>query len=172
MGFISKDLIFREIEPQDLDFLRRIRNSPDMNPGWRTPVSVQTPQQQEAWYRTLGPQNQAFIACPADKVGEGIGLLRFKLDGRICALTGTDVLPQYQGLGFGRKILFAGAQHAFRDLGCHRVTAESLKSNIPARKIIEHVGFRFEGTLRSSVWRNGEWQDWLIYSLIEGELCE
>src|SRR5271166_1628072 len=140
MGFIKNGLTFREVEESDLLTLRLWRNMPSMSGGWHDPTSVQTPSQQQAWYESLGPNNQAFMVEDTSVV---VGLLRFRLEPqyRRAALTGTDVAPNQQGKGYGRKILRSGAEHVLRDLGYHRVTAEALDSNVPAKRIISAAGF-------------------------------
>jgi RimJ/RimL family protein N-acetyltransferase len=169
MGFVKNGLCFREVEESDLVFLRQWRNDPKMSAGWSDPISVQSPRQQEAWYSTLNRYNQAFVV--EDKTAK-VGLLRFKLEPetRRAALTGTDVAREYQGKGYGKRILRAGAEYVLFDLGYHRVTAEALDTNLAAQKIIESCGFKIEGTLRGYMYRNGDWRNWYIYGLLEGEL--
>lgn len=169
--FHSQGLLFREVEHHDLSILRDWRNDHRMSAGWSDPRSVQTMQNQEDWYKTLGPNHQAFMVQDEAR-GELIGLLRLKPDpvNRRAALTGTDVSVEFQGQGYGKKILRAGAEHLILKLGYHRVTAEAMASNLSAIKIIESCGFIQEGILRQYVWRNGKWHDWFIYALLEGEL--
>lgn len=169
MAFVKNGLTFREVEISDLLVLRLWRNMPEMSAGWHHPISVQTTDQQMNWYRKLDAHNQAFMVVDTAAI---VGLLRFRLDpeDRRAALTGTDVAPNQQGKGYGKRILRSGAQHVLHDLGYHRVTAEALDSNIAAQKIIETSGFQLEGTLRDYVWRDGEWHKWFIYSLLENEL--
>lgn len=169
MAFRKCDLFFREVELNDLTLLRQWRNDPEMAQGWHDPRSVQTPEQQLVWYRTLDVNNQAYLAVDE---GDRIGFLRFRLDpiNRRAALTGTDVAPGQQRKGYGKRILRAGAEYVLRDLGYHRVTAEALELNIAATHIILASGFKHEGCYRSYVWRDGRWQNWHFYSLLEGEL--
>ena len=169
MSFTRQGLIFREVEPTDLPLLRQWRNDEHMAQGWHDPVSIQTPHAQSDWYRSLDRSNQAFIAMDKQLT---VGLLRFRLDhaNRRAALTGTDVAPDSQGAGYGKRILRAGAEHVLITLGMHRVTAEALATNVAAIHIIQAAGFKPEGMYRQYVWRNGKWQDWHFFSLLEGEI--
>ena len=162
MAFSRNGLNFREVEEFDLEMLRQMRNDPRNVAGWRDPRSVQTPHNQEEWYKSLNALNQAFV------VGDGketVGLLRFKLDYPMseARMTGTDVMPWLAGKGYGRRILRSGAEYVIQDLGFHRVTAEALESNTAAIHIIQAAGFKHEGTLRGYIWRNG-WKNWLLFS--------
>ncbi len=163
MAFTRNGLTFREVEPFDFDWLRALRNDPRSTAGWRDPRSVQTIHNQEGWYKTLDALNQAFV------VGDGnetVGLLRFKLDYPMscAAMTGTDVMPEMTGKGYGRRILRAGADYVIQELGFHRVTAEAMESNTAAIHIIQAAGFKHEGTLRNYIYRNNRWNNWHLFS--------
>ncbi len=169
MAFTKNGLRFREVEESDLSWLRYFRNDPRNYPGWRDPRTVQTMKNQEEWYASLSPLNQAFVVGDGD---ETIGLLRFRLDYpmSIASMTGTDVLPDLVGKGYGKRILRSGAEYVTRDLGFHRVTAEALESNTAAIHIITGSGFRPEGVLRGYIWRNGKWNNWHIFGMLREDL--
>src|ERR1700690_2943150 len=110
MSFIKAGLLFREVENSDLSLLRTWRNKPDMAQYWNDPRSVQTDIEQARWYQNLNAENQAYLVEDAAQV---VGLLRFRLDysHRRAALTGTDVAPDRQGQGYGKRILRAGIEY-------------------------------------------------------------
>lgn len=174
MAFEKQALRFREVELSDLGMLRDWRNDPRMASGWNDPRSVQTYEAQVKWYQMLCVTNQAFLVHELkDKENlQAVGMLRFCLNYEKdeARLTGTDVRPDAQGQGYGKRILKAGAEYALRDLGFHRVTAEALETNIAAVHIIRAAGFKPEGTLRAYVWRDGAWKNWHLFSLLREEL--
>src|SRR6266851_2897489 len=131
MAFTRNSLHFREVEPEDFDWLRQMRNDPRNAAGWRDPRSVQSINQQEEWYASLSNINQAFVAEDHETI---VGLLRFRLDYNMstAAMTGTDVLPELTGKGYGRRILRSGAEYVIQELGFHRVTAEAIEFNTAA----------------------------------------
>lgn len=170
MGFLKNNLLFREVEESDLLILRKWRNNPDMAAGWHSPVSVQTPYNQEEWYRSLNANNRAYIV---EEISQVIGLLRFQLyPNQQAAITGIDVAPNAHSKGYGKRILSAGADYILRDLGYHRVTGEALDTNFAAQKIISACGFTQEGRYRDYVWRDGKWHSWLVYSLLQQEVIK
>lgn len=172
MSFEKCGLRFREVDPNDLPFLRDWRNDPAMSGGWHDPSSVQTEDEQRQWYYTLNRENQAYIVEERLEGTEIVGLLRFRLypAERRAALTGTDVPIHLHGKGYGKRILRAGAEYILHDLGYHRVTAEAMESNVAATAIIQSANFKHEGCYREYVWRGGKWHNWHIFSLLEGEL--
>jgi RimJ/RimL family protein N-acetyltransferase len=169
MAFHRNGLHFREVEEFDLAMLREMRNDPRNTSGWRDPRSVQTIHNQDAWYLTLDNLNQAYVVGDVDKT---VGLLRFRLDYPMseARMTGTDVLPEVTGKGYGRRILRSGAEYVIQELGFHRVTAECLDTNIAAARIIQEAGFRPEGTLRGYIWRAGAWHNWHIFGMLREDL--
>ena len=179
MAFTRNALRFREVEPEDFDWLRQMRNDPRNAAGWRDPRSVQSINQQQEWYASLSNINQAFVAedrvdtLPDTQAPLTVGLLRFRLDYAMscAAMTGTDVLPQMTGKGYGRRILRSGAEYVIQELGFHRVTAECLDTNVAASHIIQAAGFKPEGILRGYMWRSGTYHNWHIFSLLREDLA-
>ena len=169
MAFVRNGLHFREVEEFDLEWLRALRNDPRNTPGWRDPRSVQTIHTQDAWYMTLNNLNQAFVVRDGKAT---VGLLRFRLDYPIseACMTGTDVMPELAGKGYGRRILRSGAEYVIKELGFHRVTAEAIEFNTAAIHIIQGAGFKTEGVLRSYIFRQGRWCNWHIFSLLREDL--
>jgi RimJ/RimL family protein N-acetyltransferase len=59
--------------------------------------------------------------------------------------------------------------HAFRNLGLHKVNSDYLEPNAASRAIHERVGFVEEGRLREDAWRQGRWIDRILLSLLASE---
>jgi RimJ/RimL family protein N-acetyltransferase len=47
-----------------------------------------------------------------------------------------------------RRVIQTMLGYPFNQLGCHRITALAAKDNKPSRKLLEDLGFRFEGVAR------------------------
>lgn len=65
-----------------------------------------------------------------------------------------------------RHFLGEGFRYPFEYLGCHRVTGLVPASNRRAALFDEHLGFKYEGTIRQ-ILENGE--DLLIYGMLKSE---
>lgn len=168
--FTHQGLTFREVEPDDLAMLREQRNV--WWQGYRNPYPVMTMHNQQEWYRSLGPENLAFIAiAPGERTP--IGLLRIsQLDheNRCASLVGCDVFPHARGNGYAAKIMRAAAEWLILDLGYHRVKGECMPGNEAMAKALRTAGFTLEGSQRERIWRAGKWHDFDQYSILEGEL--
>lgn len=65
----------------------------------------------------------------------------------------------------GRLLL----DHAFRKLGLHRVYARIDPANRASRKVLQKLGFRYEGCLRDEKSLNGRWVNQECWGLLKDE---
>ena len=59
---------------------------------------------------------------------------------------------------------------AFDHLCLHRISAATLPHNIASRTLLEKVGFSEEGFARKYLRINGEWQDHVIYAMLNTDV--
>jgi RimJ/RimL family protein N-acetyltransferase len=85
---------------------------------------------------------------------------------------GIDILPAYQGKGYGAEAISWALDYAFRRAGLHRVRVRALEWNEGAMKLYERLGFKLEGREREGMWHEGRWWDVVEYSMLEGEWWE
>lgn len=82
---------------------------------------------------------------------------------------GIDILPAYQGLGYGRESIEWALDYAFRRAGLHRVRIRAFEWNQGAVRLYEKIGFKLEGREREAFWHEGSWWDGVEFSMLEGE---
>lgn len=70
-----------------------------------------------------------------------------------------------RGKGYGTAALKLMTDHAFHDLGLHRVYLYALATNVAAVKSYQRVGFSNEGTLRDHVFKQGRFHDVVVLGL-------
>jgi len=113
------------------------------------------------------PETAFAIATPL----EAIGCIGLRL--------GSDVHAKTAELGFwlgepfwGRGIMSEAAagftRHAFQAYDLIRIYAEPFASNRASARVLEKAGFSCEGRLRSSVIKDGQILDTLLYACIRG----
>ncbi len=61
---------------------------------------------------------------------------------------------------------------AFKELSLMRVQAKVMHPNDASRKLLEKSGFKFEGRMRKSCYKNNQWYDHLLYSMLSQEFLE
>ena len=72
----------------------------------------------------------------------------------------------HTGKGYATEALRALLPEIQKDLHIHRVEADILLENQPSLRLIERLGFTYEGVARSSHEIQGVWRDHLRYSYI------
>ncbi|WP_298935838.1 GNAT family protein [uncultured Ruegeria sp.] len=70
---------------------------------------------------------------------------------------------EHLGRGIGRKAVRLALDHAFGDMGLHRVDLRVLSFNKRAIRCYASCGFVHEGTEREAAWISGTWyDDWIM----------
>ena len=82
---------------------------------------------------------------------------------------GCELDPRHWGRGYAREAAHAAVGYGFRELGLHRVYAETLEENTAAIRLAEGLGMRREGTLRENRRFGGRWWSTTILSVLESE---
>lgn len=67
------------------------------------------------------------------------------------------------GKGYATEAVGALVDHGFEARTAQRVFATIFVGNVASRRVVEKLGFVYEGTLRRAVNKRGEWRDeWLL----------
>ena len=83
-------------------------------------------------------------------------------------------LGYWLGAGFEARGLATNAcraliEHAFRELGLHRIAIRCMSENLKSRRIPERLGFVKEGVLRQVRRRGDHFDDHIVYGLLATE---
>jgi len=73
------------------------------------------------------------------------------------------------GRGFATEAVRAAVAHAFGPLGLRRIGAGVYATNPASIRVLEKVGFRREGVLRSHVRRGDAFVDEILFGILAGE---
>ena len=137
---------------------------------WCRQNSVISEAQHMAWFNSLATRTDVKMFSILDNAGQFVG---------VCGLTDINrtnsraefslyIGPEHQRGGLGKKALMTLIDHAFYDLNLHVIWGETFEGN-PAAKMFESIGFRKEGTRRNFYYREGQYIDCHLYSIIKGE---
>ncbi|MBW4596397.1 MAG: GNAT family N-acetyltransferase [Brasilonema angustatum HA4187-MV1] len=88
-----------------------------------------------------------------------------KLEGSI----GYSLDKQYWGQGYATEAAGKVLHFGFQQLNMHRIFATSNPRNTLSMRILVKIGMRQEGYLREYEWVKGEWQDSLLYAIVDRE---
>lgn len=176
MIIIYEDITLRAIEKEDLELLKEMMNDPEtenMTGGYSFPVSTF---QQNKWFENL-PNNNSELRLIVDS----------EKDGSIGAVMLTDIdwknrkaalhlklrnNKDIRGKGYGTKAMKAIIRYAFEQLNLHCLTTNNMEYNVAIEKLKENCGFVKEGVLRERVFKNGEYFNTHIWSILKDEFNE
>lgn len=82
---------------------------------------------------------------------------------------GIRMLPAHQGQGHGTSAQAALAQYLFATYPVNRIEASTDVTNRAEQRALEKAGFTQEGVLRGAQWRDGEWNDLVLYSRLRAD---
>jgi RimJ/RimL family protein N-acetyltransferase len=77
--------------------------------------------------------------------------------------------PAAWGKGVAREAERQACIAGFREYGAHRIHAEIPATNVPAQRVVTHLGFVREGVMRSAIVRDGERVDNEVWGLLPEE---
>lgn len=82
---------------------------------------------------------------------------------------GFAVARDQWGRGYATEAVARLIRHAFDDLGMHRLEADPDPRNAASIRVLEKLGFKYEGLLRERYFHDGEPQDAAYYGLLRQE---
>jgi ribosomal-protein-serine acetyltransferase len=170
---VSDDLELRLLTEADADELHALvdRNRTHLA-AWMPWAADQT------FERTLN-----FIRMAERRAAENNGFeLALVLEGQIVGALGFAAIDwaagattigywldeEHQGRGLMTRAVEALADHAFGELGLHRVEIRAAVENRRSRAIPERLGFEQEGVLREAERVGNRYQDLAVYGLLNG----
>jgi len=77
---------------------------------------------------------------------------------------------QHSKKGYMKEALDILIPSLFLDLQLNRIEAATLENNLASKNLLNKIGFKKEGKLRKYLKINGEWQDHVLYSLLEYDM--
>lgn len=115
---------------------------------------------EDAWFQ--------LAICKDGRVIGDIGIHFIGPDNLQCEL-GYTLSPEYQKRGLAGEAVSAVVTYLFRELGKHRVIAVLNPENTASARLLDRLGFRLEGTFSKSYLNEGQWEDEVLYAVLESE---
>lgn len=168
----SERLILRPILPSDNQALLAYRSDAITNrfQGW-IPTNLEEVNQ---FIATIPPSinltntwYQLAIVTKSDSVLIGDLGIFFKDDYQ-CEV-GCTLAKGHHGKGYAVEALKTVIDYLFTDLKKHRIVTSIDPENLPSKKLVRRLGFRFEGCFKQSLMFKGQWVDDEIYAMLNTE---
>lgn len=112
------------------------------------------------------PKTVFAIANAVEAIGS-IGLMVGKDVHRFTAELGYWLAEPFWGKGIMTEAVERITEYAFKSFGLKRVYAEPYATNRASVRVLEKAGFKYEGLLQSSAFKDGRLVDQLLYAWVE-----
>lgn len=163
----------RELDRKDIPALNAWRNDVEVAAGLGAGFAFIGPEVDNAWfdaYLKSRDRNVRLAILDDDGVLVGcvylLGISWVHRSAEFAIMLG---VKERWGRGIGTFATRAALRHAFHDLQLHRVWLHVLRENPRARRLYERAGFRHEGTLRESTFKNGRYADVDVMAVLRSE---
>ena len=164
----GENISLRTVEEEDLQFLQRDINDPDVRRFIGATSSVNA-EQERSWFENLGDDDgESLLICvEAEPVGT-IGLSDVSETwGR--AEVGYWVTPGAWGNGYATEATELLCGYGFDQRRLNKIVAHAYEFNAGSRRVLEKVGFVEEGVHREEAFVDGEFVDVHRYGLLARE---
>ncbi len=166
----------RPLREDDLTFLARLSTERDFSApfqwgGFKSPDGWRKRLEDDGF---LGKDPRELAVAGSDDAIVGLVSWRdpklFGREGRMWEI-GAIVAPEHRGRGVGTVAQRLLVDYLFETTTRHRIVANTEVDNAAERRALERVGFRLEGVLRQTGWREGAWRDVAVYGLLREDLA-
>lgn len=169
----TERLLLRRFTAEDipdlLEFLAHpsvIRAVPEIEP---TEAGARQYVEGQAALRPFEEEQCFDLALERRADGRVVGLLSLVRRDQHQAEIGWALGVDHRGRGYATEAATALMIYGFTSLGLHRIQAETRAANATSRQVMERLGMRREARLREAEFRDGAWQDVVIYAALADE---
>jgi len=163
------------IRGYDVEYLRKCRNNPLVH-NWCRQVGLIDTISQDSWMQRISDDIKIrMYTIQHEKAFEDHGTSYHTIG--LCGFTGITpthntaefsiyIDPDCQKKGYATAALKTLIRHGFEDLNFNRIWGETFDAN-PGIKLYEKLGFKKEGTLRETYYKQGNYINSHIYSILK-----
>ena len=128
-------------------------------------------ERQHEWFKTLQHKSDRRYYILATRTQDFIGIVRTdEIDPVNRSIrVGGDVLPKYQGKGYGTRMFRLIQKYCFDYLNMNRLWLLVLENNKVAIKLYRKAGLVEEGCQREAIFRDGKYLNYLMMSILRSE---
>lgn len=79
---------------------------------------------------------------------------------------GFYIVPEERGKGYGTEAMKHLVRFIFRAYNVETIATGTSSLNLPSQRALKKTGFKEIGTLQKTLFRNGRWEDSIIYQVM------
>ena len=170
---MDDQVVLRPVTEADLAVLERLTNTPEgTGPhewhGWHDPHVYR-----HRWVENglLGSAGGTLIVARGP---DPLGFVNWRQfsTGQLsyCWEIGIGMAPEARGQGLGTLAHRLLVRYLFAHTQVNRIQAGTEITNVAEQRSLEKAGFTREGVLRGAAFRDGQWRDGVLYSVLRHEV--
>jgi len=170
--YYGKNIKLRALRPEDLPYIMEYVNDFETYSSFTDSAPIpKTEAFQALWLAHSTREDLITFAIAEIMTDECVGTIQLRAIDRPShhSLFSIILRPASRGKGYGTDALRTLLRFAFHELNLHKVTLTVYASNPGGQRLYEKCGFRLEGRLRQQVYRQGKYEDQLVYSILDRE---
>lgn len=169
---------FRPFKPEDARFvndLRQIENTESLLGGNKRPVSFE---RDVKWIQDIilsDSHTSIYFAITEKGKDEIVGYVSIsEMDFRngTCFWSGIKLDATRSGKGWGTQAGLKVLKYVFEELRMERCKGECLEEHEAAKRMMLSIGFKVDGLLRSTVFKNGKHHNQYTLSVTKGDYLQ
>lgn len=171
---LGKKSYLTSVQPGAIEKLRHWRNNPETRKYFRTSREISKPQQENWYKRSQTNQSQFDFEIHDMESGKLVGHTGLYYVDWISRKAEFSIYigdMDFRGKGIGSDALRTLIKYGFEEINLNKIWCE-VYSNNAAVNIYRKIGFIDEGVLRQNAFKNGEYVDGLVLSLLKAEWLE
>jgi len=167
-------IYLREITGKDLDMINKYRNDKnlvDLLGGVFRFINIET---EEKWLQSYQSSRDVNIRCAIclEDSCEFIGVVYLLGIDWVSGVAEFAIFigeEKYRGKGIGKEATIKMLKHGFLNMGLHKIYLKVLECNERAINLYKRIGFKEDGVLRQDVYKNGEYHNLKLMSMLKKE---
>jgi RimJ/RimL family protein N-acetyltransferase len=170
---VSHEVTLRPLAEDDLPLLHRLTSDPAVAGehewfGWRNPRDFPRRWAEDG---LLGDDGGVVMVM---RGSDRIGVMSWRKvptsPGSHCWEIGISLVPEARGQGFGTRAQRMLVEYLFAHTHVNRIQAGTEITNVAEQRALQKAGFTREGVLRGSGYRDGQWRDGVLYSILRADV--
>ena len=167
--FTDLNMMLVPVRSNDHWWLVELHNDPAVLRNLTNPQPITIEQHMAWWSKIVHDDTQLRLIFTVN--GTRVGFTKFYyIDAHNkCCVLGADIHKDYRGKGYAKHMWSLMLDHCFSSLGCHRVCLTTADYNDVAQHIYKKLGFKEEGRLTQSLYRDGKFHDQILMYMLRDD---
>jgi ribosomal-protein-alanine N-acetyltransferase len=168
-------IYLRGLQTTDASAINQLRLNEQYESAIIGPKRFVPLERDEKWIEEIiakDDSSRMYMAICKKKTDEFIGYTSIHeidyINGK-CFWSGIKIVPQAAGKGYGTEVALLVLKYIFEELRMIRCRGECLVDNGGIKNLLDKVGFKTEGIMRSYSYKNGAVKDGYLLSVISDD---